>query len=252
MTSPSLLIGTSTVNGIVAASHADSLVALVQRLAIRGIPTRYRSIDGPKLAMQRDLLADEFLRSKATHLLLLGGDLVFEATLAERLLALGAPLVGAGYALEGPDLRRLAEFTQQFGLEAALALASPWSVRPLVGTVAVAGRRARVASVGAGCCLVARSCLETLAPGLRRYPGAIPGQDIAAFFRGLPHEPQDFALNDRLCGLWTERGGEVWIDVDVEVARISTYRFGAPFSEYLRALGTAGRPEHASHPVVSA
>ena len=74
MSAPRLLVGTPTANGMVMTDYVVALMALTGHLTALGIPIRYRCVDGPDRAVQRDMLARELRSSDCTHLLLLDGD----------------------------------------------------------------------------------------------------------------------------------------------------------------------------------
>ena len=137
-----LFIATPTTNGLMLSDYVDSLARMMARLHGRGIGTDYRTIDGPNLVLQRDMLADAFLKSDATHLLFIDSDMAFEPGLAERLLSFAKPVIGTIYprrsldleAAEAASSRRMASTTR--------------SPSRMTGTCASSARSSRC---GAGC-----------------------------------------------------------------------------------------------------
>ena len=100
--------------------YVGSLARMMAQLHARGVSTDYRTIDGPNLVLQRDMLADAFLASDATHLLFIDSDMAFAPDLAERLLSFAKPVIGTIYprreprprAAEGASSRRMASTTR--------------------------------------------------------------------------------------------------------------------------------------------
>ena len=93
------------------------------------------------------------------------------------------------------------------------------------------GGFARATRAGAGCLLISRACLETLAKDL---PLVEAGESSIPFrsFSEHPIErqedgslswlPEDFAF----CGRWRRTGGEVWLDTEAKILHIGAKAYG--------------------------
>lgn len=81
-----LAIAMPTTGGINKARTTVSLFGLAAELGARGLSPRLLQIDGWDVVCARDLLAANFLKSDATHLLFCDSDMEFSADAALRLL----------------------------------------------------------------------------------------------------------------------------------------------------------------------
>jgi hypothetical protein len=237
-----VFIGTATANGIVASDHVGAVVRMVTRLDASGIATVYRTVDGPSLFVQRDMLADSFLESDCTHLLLVDGDIVFDPRLAETLLGFRKRLVGTVTPRRAPDLARIKAMSASREVDDALALACDWNVRLLGNAVTVRDGLCQVEAFGMGFALMERECLLEMAARLDppRYRAYHADIHLRAYFREVPTETGVIADQDHsFCRRWTACGGEVLAYPAAPVRRIGDFAFGVPFSAYLAALRPA-------------
>ena len=93
-----LYIATPMYGGRAHARYCRSLLSLTDRLANEGIDTTLDVVGNESLIQRaRNLMADRFLRSQATHLLFIDSDLAFEPEAVLRLLRSGLALVGGAY-----------------------------------------------------------------------------------------------------------------------------------------------------------
>lgn len=244
---PRLLVGTPTANGIVSSAYVSSLMSMTERLRAGGIAVTYRLVDGPNLAIQRDALAEHFISSDCTHLLLIDRDMSFAPGLAETLLGAGKPLVGVIPPRSAPDLDRLRRHLETRSFDAALALAHEWEVELIDGQVTVENGFCRVRAVGTRFLLVARTCLEEVArrSDLPTYEFDGPGHVLRAFFRpvltdGLAGPAGDLAF----CRDYHDGGGEVWAYTGARVGPVGERHYGMPFTRFLDAHSAAGATAH--------
>ena len=191
-----LLIATPTADGLMLSDYVASLARALTQLHGRGVSTDYRTIDGPNLALQRDMLADAFLKSDATHLLFIDSDMAFAPGLAERLLSFGKPVIGTIYPRRSLDLRRLKELIAAHGFDHALALAHDWNVRFLGSQLEVRGGLCKVEGIGFGFTLIERACLEELAQICPTYQSPLTGAPVRAFFREMG-DSEDYSFCKR-------------------------------------------------------
>lgn len=236
-----IFIGSVTANGLMASAYVNALLALVRRLDARGIGAVYRTIDGPSLDIQRDLLAREFLASDCKHLLLVDGDVVFAADLCERLLAHDRPAVGAVLARAAPDLAWIGRRRQGLTPSDALALAQDWNVRFRSGTVVVEDGLCEVASLDPGFLLIACGALDRMvAHGVPTYRFDRAPDPLHAFFRDVPEpgRPLD-ASGDGFCRRLSASGVGLFADVTGGAHRIHDYAYGLSFRRYVEAAQAA-------------
>jgi hypothetical protein len=241
--SSKIFIATPTAGGRMLADYVASLARMIAQLHERGIGTDYRTVKGPNLVLQRDMLADAFLKSDATHLLFIDSDMAFAPDLAERLLSFARPVIGTIYPRRNLDLARLKSLIPAHGFDHALALAHDWNVRFLGPQLEVRGGLCKVEGIGFGFTLIERACLEELAQVCPTYPNPLTGAPVRAFFREMNDGTGErLDLDYSFCKRWVGRGGDVWAFVDADIRHVGDFRYGMPFMAYLAALG-AGTPQ---------
>jgi hypothetical protein len=239
---PRLYIGTPTPNGFVAAEHASSLAGMLSSLHGQGIATTYRNVDGPDLAIQRDMLAADFLASDFTHLLFIDGDMAFAPELCRTLLGFGKQVIGAAYATGSLDLARLEQHLRTRPFEAARALSYEWNLRLHGGTITVQNGIGRVEALGPGFLLIERSALAQVAAdkGTPTYASPTGRGLLPALFRDLSLGSAVWSHDHVFCRRWAGLGGETWVYPRAQVRRITEIRFGMPYRRFLEAtLATA-------------
>lgn len=239
-----IFIATPTANGIMLSDYVVSIMAMSADLHGRGIGTVYRNIDGPNVALQRDMLAGEFLAGECTHLLFVDSDMAFPAELCSRLLDAGKRLIGTIYAQRRLDLPRLAKLLDGRDFHDALALAHDWNVHLSDSTITVVDGLCRVDALGTGFLLIERACFTEM---LERtevplYSATNHQVKLRAFFRELSEDGAVWSHDYAFCRRWTGAGGEVWADTNANIKHVGDFRFGMPFRAYLQALRTK-RPD---------
>jgi hypothetical protein len=232
-----ILIGTTTANGVVVGDYVMSLTRMLDDLRRRRIQTELRMIDGPNAMVQRDVLADELLRSDFTHLLLVGGDMRFPPDLCGRLLSFDKPLVGAVCPRGAPDLGRFASLAATMSMDAALARAQEWDVELLDRTVRVEEGFCRVRAIGPGFMLAARETLARLraSGSLTRYDFPAGKMKLDAHFRYFLGDDPPCEPDHVFCHRWRACGGEVWAYAAASVGSVSEMHFGMPYTRFIAA-----------------
>lgn len=251
-----IFVATPTANGILLSDCVTSLVAMVSQLNRHGIGALYRTVDGPNVMMQRDMLAHEFLQTDCSHLLFVDSDMAFPADLCHRLLAAGKRVIGTIYPRRGLDLGRLAKLRETRTFDDALALAYDWNVHVPARGLTVAKGLCRVEALGTGFLLIERACLLEMAERIEvPFYRPVGTMRLRAFFRELKEGEALWSHDYAFCKRWIAAGGEIWADVAANVRHVGDFRFGLPFAAYLRAIGGRARsdtgsgseaPEHAA------
>jgi hypothetical protein len=229
---PSVIIATPTNHGVVHADHMSSVVATVMDLSRRGVNVGHAHYDGADVAMQRDDLADQFLRSGASHLFFSDSDVAYGADLVASLLSKSKPLVGAIYPHRNLSLSRLkAAVESGAGWDAAVARSYDYALRPMDGG-SRDGNLLEVESIGAGALLISRECFERVAEKceLKSYPSKISTREIRGFFRRIEMPDGSMHWEDwSFCKRWRSVGGQVWAMPYKNIKHIGQF---AHFAEY--------------------
>ncbi len=242
MTVPArILIGTTTANGIVASDYVMSLTHMMDDLRRRGIWTELRMIDGPNLMVQRDVLADELLRSDCTHLALIGGNLRFPSDLCRCLLGSGQPVTGAICPRGAPDLERFASLAGSLPIDASLARAQEWDVELLDRSLRVENGFCQVRAIGTSFMLIGREAFARLHESgtLSRYEFSAGKLKLTAYFRNFFDDDPPSEPDHAFCRRWRDVGGEIWGYAAAPVGRVSEVHYGMPFA---RLMATSSQP----------
>lgn len=233
-----IFIATPTANGLMLSDYVVSLMAMTSDLHARGVATTYRTVDGPNVIVQRDILAHDFLASDCSHLLFVDSDMAFPADLAWRLLETAKQVIGTVYSRRGLDLDRLQTLLAGRTFDQALALAHDWNVHFLDNTITVKDGLCRVEALGTGFLLIARSCFTDMVARLDVpfYQATHAPMRLRAYFRELRNGGAVWSHDYAFCKRWVAAGGEVWADASANLRHVGDFRFGMPFTAYLQAM----------------
>lgn len=233
-----IFIATPTSNGLMLSDYVVSLTATIADLHARGVGTTYRTVDGPNVIVQRDILTHDFLASDCTHLLFIDSDMAFPADLCWRLLAADKQVIGTVYSRRGLDLERLSRLLDGRSFDQALALAHDWNVHFLDNSVSVKDGLCQVEALGTGFLLIARSCLTEMVERLDVpfYQATHAPLRLRAYFRELRNGGAVWSHDYAFCKRWVAAGGAVWADTAANIRHVGDFRFGMPFSAYLKAM----------------
>ncbi len=158
MNKPKVMLG--VIHGqMLSASFAFSLIHLLQNDKALDNSMLCEVKSGPRVAAARNTLADEFLQTDATHLLMIDTDMVIPREAVTTLLATCKPIVGGLYFQLNPDgsvSPSIMDYQKQTGLYQARGTWRPNEVLACNAT-------------GAACLMVERQVFQSF-----RAPGAYP------------------------------------------------------------------------------
>lgn len=243
MKNPEILIATPALDGNVKVGYVRSLMSTQAMLNQHGIKHDYVTIEISDIAMARNFFAAYLLeRPNFTHLLFVDSDMTFTALTVGRLIVEAKPLIGCVYPRRTIDLNRVIELAKQHDNPATvLALAHDFVVRHKPGgKVDVADGVARVAGLGMGLCLIARTVftgmLETGKIEQHRNVGqhGLTGS-LYGFFDPIIVAEGPLSEDLAFCERWSSLcGGDVWALVQDRIGHIGTMEFAVPYIERLR------------------
>jgi hypothetical protein len=169
---------------------------------------------GGFLPMTRDLMLAAFLKTHATHMLTVDSDIGFCAAHLAKLLDARQELVSGVAAKKQFDNPKLAS-------------GGPTGLRGGRDNELV-----EMTHVGAGFCLIARSCAERM---VREYPNLSYGEGTALYLPRLTpdgfYESEDVAF----CSRWRAIGGAVWLHTRCVVDHYGEFRYNPKSVERLLA-----------------
>jgi hypothetical protein len=166
-----ILIATPTVQGMVTAAYARTLMSLTQFLGTLNAAYVYMTVDNADVVSARNLLAHAFMQDDSfTHLLFIDSDMAVQPSVMHRLFALGAPIAGVGYPRRQLDLAAFAEAIRaNAALEQAKAVASIHTLRLSPGQKRVRDDVMEVDGFGFGFVLIGKDLMRRMvAAGLAR------------------------------------------------------------------------------------
>ncbi len=195
ISSRSLFVATPMYGGSCTGAYCRSTIELARRCDALGVAVEFGHVYSESLVPRaRNMLADRFLRSQATHLLFVDADIEFSASSALFMLALQSDesphdVIAGVYPRKNIAWEKIREAVRQGkGDDQALDLrryAADFVVNLLPGTVDVALMEpVAVAEVGAGFMMIRRATLDRLVEGAH-VPSYVPDD-----LRSPTHDPQ--------------------------------------------------------------
>ena len=205
MSRPLLTIGTPTIRGL-STGYTLSLLACRTELPKMGIAHSVSFLEGNSLISHaRALMVGAFLRTEATHLLMVDDDIRFEPATIKRMLDCNVDVVGGCY-----PCRTTASQTSTDTPFAVTLQASENAHEVVNGAI-------RVRHIGTGFLLCKRIVFERLYEAHDDLLFSSAGEGLcAAIFnpivRGGRHLAEDYAF----CQRWHDLGGDVWAFLDAD------------------------------------
>lgn len=226
---PSLFLATPCYGGEVTIEYMKSVMALQAACDARGVRLHVELHGGDSLIPRaRGALATRFLASGYSHLFFCDADIGFAPEAVFRLLDAGKDLIGGIYPLKRTDWDKVRKAAQA-GAADLQAASLGFVIRFLPNArneVAVEDGLARVAYVGTGFMLVARTVVEQLAaahPELKVRMGDMSSaEEVHMLFETMVEpETREYLSEDyAFCRRWRDLGGEVWADLTPVLAHV--------------------------------
>ena len=237
------MVATPCYAGQVTTAYANSLLKLQTACRSRGIDLEWLMLNGDALITRgrADLVAHFLDRSDPTHLLFVDADIGFEPDQVFRLIDFGADVSAGAYPAKRIDWDRVREVMtagladpQSSSLEYVFEVDDPARIISRDGF-------AKVRYAGTGFLMIHRSVLTALCaahPELRYRRTSSTTDPLA-------NSPNRFALFDCMidqasgvylsedyafCRRWTDRGGEIWVDVASKLTHVGPITFTGNFA----------------------
>jgi hypothetical protein len=233
-----IFIATPTTGGIVKCDFYASVARMVAKLTRDGIGVYISVFDSSDVAYQRDYLADEFLRSDATHILFVDSDMMFGDDLCSKLLALEKDMVGAAYTTRSVNFDEFrSEIRSGKDFDQSWRRAHKFIFGKLLRQE---GNLFEVDIMGLGFALISRSVFDRLARegDLGRYPAAVNLSvkrtgTLLGFFDRMQGSDGRLSEDYSFCHRWRKIGGQVWLDPTANIRHVGSMRFGFPLAAAL-------------------
>lgn len=203
----------------------------------------------------RNYLADEFLRSDATHLLFLDSDIHFNPQDILALLALDKDVIGAPYPKKSINWRNVHKASVQnannenFNPGELEGVTGEYVFNPVPGTKTFqVTEPLEVMEIGTGYMMIKRGVFEKFQeeyPHLRYKPDHVGQANfdgsryIHAFFDTVIHPDSERYLSEdyMFCQYWREIGGQVWLCPWMKTQHVGTYPFTGNMEKIAQTIG---------------
>ena len=206
---PSLYIAIPAYGGLLYADFAMALFNLVGQLSMRRIPAQIDIVNDAMVCLARNLLANRFLRSSATHLLFVDADVVSRPADVLSMLAAQKDVIAL------PCSKKTLSGEPALNLLNGVTLADADMTSPL-----------EVKSIGTGVMLIAREVLQRIAAA---HPERTlsDGREHVFFNTGIDPDTREWLPEDyAFCRDWRELGGKVFCLPSAVTVHIGRHGFG--------------------------
>lgn len=244
---PSLFVATPCFGGQVTTAYANSMLKLQSACRAQAMDFEWLMLGGDALITRAraDLVAHFLDRQDKTHLLFIDADIGFEPSQVLRLLAFDADVTAAAYPVKRIDWQRVRDVVtaglpavQSAALEYVFEVDDPSRIVARDGFV-------KVRYAGTGFLLIRREALTALCTA---HP-ELQYRRTSTTTDPLGNSVNRYALWDTMidatsgvylsedyafCRRWTDRGGEIWIDVESKLTHVGPIAFPGDFATQFR------------------
>ena len=248
-----ILIAVPTMAGLMRARTTTTLVVLMRQLTRAGITAEYLNVDSSDIVYARNYFAREMLRVESLDgLLFVDSDMQFRPQLVQRMLNLGADVVGTAYPKRALNLNRYSRVVAaagSFSPEAkAKALADVYNftvvpswTEPMPKQMQVVGGFAKMAAAGMGCTLISRAALQAMIDGkvVEQRKDIIDGDEQLCwgFFDTIKVGEITLSEDFSFCYRWTRMlGRDLWVNIDETVAHLGDFSHEARYIDRLAKI----------------
>jgi hypothetical protein len=232
-----VMIATPMHRGVCHGAYTSSLVRLVCIFQQLGIEFTYLPCEGDALVPRaRNRIATQFLNSKCTHLLFLDGDIEFMSGDIIVMLSHECEIICAAYPLKRLNWEKVVKAAEAVttitAKEMEQVACSDFVVNYLDKDFDI-NRVCRVAEMGTGCMLIARSVFEDMIRCIGGQLGCKPMVDdpsyegyIWSFFdcgrdEDGYYQPEDYMF----CQRWRKLGGSIWLCPWIKLTHVGEMKF---------------------------
>jgi hypothetical protein len=216
----SVMVGTPSIDGKYESAYVIGLYQTMQLFAQHKIGCQWAEEKyTADIALGRSKLFAAFLRSTATHFLMVDSDMGWEPDAILRLFYAKKDFV----AIAGPKKRYPLQFAASYTDKRGQPIPLQWEDDS--GTM-------EVGEVGMAFCLITRACAERIA---NAYPelvyGGVTGEKEFAVFMPLVKDGRFYSEDFAFCVRWRAIGGHVHIVPDIRLKHVGSHTFEGSFSQ---------------------
>jgi hypothetical protein len=241
---PCVLIATPT-RGSPKMQYVHSIIGTIKDLATRRIKSDFVSLAGSGPAIQRSVLATQFLESREfTHMFFVDDDMSFPDDTCARLLAADKAVIGTIATKRVIHLDRIEKaLSKGASLKQAFLAGHEWVIGPHTQSSSLVKIEIvdSSSSFGFGAVLVRRDAFQLILDKrtASRYSlseAHIPaGAHYHGFFQPRPQDPPGvFSEDESFYRRWQlDCGGEVWALTDASIVHIGDFPYGGRYSDLM-------------------
>jgi hypothetical protein len=209
-----LFVAIPTHDGRIHCSGMYSILQMLSHLSTKGVQCFFDFNMSSDIVQSRAYLAERFLASDFTHMLMIDTDLDFDPTAPWRLLESGHLVCGGAYP------KKKAEGHLEFTVECE----GP----------AIKGFR-NASYIGAGLMMIHRQVFEKIRLTHPELTVTTPaGATFTSFFQNGIYDGRYRSEDAAFCHRWTKLGGKVWVLEDCWFGHFGTYRWAGNIADAIR------------------
>lgn len=254
---PSIFIATPMFGGQANYMYMISLINLLTKLGQAGIPSMFEIAANESLITKaRNILVEGFLKSNATHMLFIDGDLGFDADDVVRMIKADKDLIGGQYAkkkINWDVVKRVVQGVPDIPGPHINAVIAESTFRPIGDQMSFdINQPVEVESIATGMMLIRREVFEKMAkelPEIEIISGGSETMDPKTMTRmtdahRTAHAYFDVSIDPKtkaytsedftFCKRWRQIGGQVFLAPWTRTVHVGTY-------EYLCDLGAVAK-----------
>jgi hypothetical protein len=245
---PKVFIATPMFGGSANYMYMISLINLLTKLGMNGIPSMFEIAANESLITKaRNILVEGFLRSDCTHMLFIDADLGFDADDVLRMVQSNKPLIGGQYAkkkINWDVVKRVVQNVPDIPSPHINAVVAESTFRPIGDQMSFdINQPVEVESIATGMMLIKREVFTEMMdklPDIKIISGGSETMDPKtmtritdshreshAFFDvSIDPETRSYTSEDfTFCKRWRELGGQVWLAPWTRTVHVGTYEY---------------------------
>tara|TARA_R100001510_G_C7627462_1_gene187028 strand:+ start:380 stop:1201 length:822 start_codon:yes stop_codon:yes gene_type:complete len=242
---PSVLIATPMYSGQCTGQYTISIINTINNLSVNNCETYLANITNESLITRaRNELVRMFLEdSKCTHIMFIDADMQFSAEAVYKLVEHDEDVVGGLYPKKVINWNALQTAANQ-GIENIKSFAGDYVINFPHGVNTIQKNSkglVKVRHAGTGFMLVKRKVFERLSNHVPTYRTCTKKDSRGDFLKPLTKQFFDTSIDEtgallsedyHFCDLWNKHGGEVFVDLDVELKHVGTHVFEGNIADF--------------------
>jgi len=234
-----VLVATPAYGGMCTMGYTSSMIELFKKAAIYDefeIEFMY-GLNEALITYARNMCANIFLKSDATHLLFIDSDIQFNADQVIDMILTGKDLVCGIYPKKKLDWYKIKSMASTLSPEALKSASNEYLFEPSLNSEPTEDGLIEIERAGTGMMLISRKVFETLSDKVKSFNLVSPVQSNVEFeqdesykeffFTSTDSERNIFLHEDfNFCKMWREAGGKIYGAPWVKLYHIGNHVYG--------------------------